>query len=56
MELIKNHAYVKAKPLSASAAELIEEVNEIKKAFKDLEKVKAGKLKTRPSSELLNEL
>lgn len=55
-ELIKGHSYVKAKPLSAPDAAILEEIMHIKKAFKNLEKLKAGKLKTRPASELLNEL
>ncbi|HWZ16225.1 MAG TPA: hypothetical protein VNW95_13385 [Mucilaginibacter sp.] len=56
LELIKNYSYVKAKPISVSDAELFEEINEIKKAFKNVEKIKQGKLKGRPAEELLNEL
>lgn len=56
LELIKNYSYVKARPISAPDAELIEEINEIKKAFKNVEKIKEGKLKGRPAEELLNEL
>lgn len=56
MELIKPHTYVKAKPLSAPDAELLEEISHIKKAFKDVERIKAGKLKTRPIEDLLNEI
>jgi hypothetical protein len=56
MELIKNHAYVKAKPLSAPDAAVLDELSHIKKAFKSLDKLKAGKLKTRPASDLLNEI
>ncbi|WP_147425608.1 hypothetical protein [Mucilaginibacter gracilis] len=55
-ELIKQHSYVKAKTISEPNAAILEEIMHIKKAFKNLEKVKAGKLKTRPASELLNEL
>jgi len=47
---------VKARPISASDAALFEEIDEIKKAFKNVEKIKAGKLKGRPAEELLNEL
>jgi hypothetical protein len=56
LELIKNYSYVKAKPISVPDAELFEEINEIKKAFKNVEKIKQGKLKGRPAEELLNEL
>jgi hypothetical protein len=55
-ELVKQHFDVKAKPISSPDAAILEEIMHIKKAFKNLEKVKAGKLKTRPASELLNEL
>ena len=56
MEMIKDYSYLKAKPLSAPDAELLEEIHEIKKAFKNVEQIKAGKLKGRPAEELLNEL
>lgn len=56
MELIKNHSYVKAKALSEPDAAVLEELRHIKKAFKDLDKVKAGKLKTRPISDLFDDL
>lgn len=55
-ELVKQHFDVKAKPISSPDAAIFEEIMHIKKAFKNLEKVKAGKLKIRPASELLNEL
>ena len=55
MGIIKGYPYVKAKPLSAPDADLFEEINEIKKAFKNVEKIKSGKLKGRPAEELLNE-
>ena len=55
-DLIKEHSYIKAKPLSKPDAVILDEIMHIKKAFKNLDKVKAGKLKTRPASELLNEL
>ena len=56
MEMIKGHTYVKAKPLSSPDAELLEEIKEIKKAFKNADRIKAGKLKARPLEDLLNEL
>jgi len=54
--MLKTFTGVKAESISNRDAELLTEIKHIKKAFKDLEKVKAGKLKTRPASELLNEL
>ena len=56
IEMIKSYSYVKAKPVSAPDAELLEEINEIKKAFKNADKIKSGKLKVRSADELLNEL
>jgi len=56
MEIMKSYSYVKAEPISAPDAELLEEIKEIKKAFKNVEKIKAGKLKGRSAEELLNEL
>ena len=56
IEMIKSYSYVKAKPVSATDAELLEEINEIKKAFKNADKIKSGKLKVRSADELLNEL
>ncbi|EHQ29835.1 hypothetical protein [Mucilaginibacter paludis] len=56
MEVLKSFSYVKAKPLSAPDAAVLEELTHIKKAFKLADKVKAGKIKSRPASELLNEL
>jgi hypothetical protein len=56
MEMIKDYSYLKAKPLSTPDAELLEEIHEIKKAFKNVDRIKAGKLKGRPAEELLNEL
>jgi hypothetical protein len=44
MELIKNQFDAKAKPISAPDAAVLEELTHIKKAFKNLDKVKAGKL------------
>lgn len=56
MEMLKTFTGVKAVSISNRDAELLTEIKHMKKAFKDLKKVKAGKLKTRPASELLNEL
>lgn len=56
MGIIKNYSYVRAKPLSIPDVEFFEEINEIKKAFKNAEKIKSGKLKGRPAEELLNEI
>ena len=56
MEMLKNFPNIKAKPLSAPDVAVLEEISHIKKAFKNLDKIKAGKLKTRPVSALLNEL
>ncbi len=56
MELLKGISYVKAESISAADAELFEEIKEIKGAFKNVELIKAGKLKTRPASDLLNEI
>ena len=56
METINNLSYIKARPLSAPDAQLLEEIKEIKRAFKNAEKIKSGKLKGRPAEELLDEL
>ena len=56
IEIIKSYSYIKAKPISLPYAELFGEIKEIKKAFKNVEQIKAGKLKGRPAEELLNEL
>ena len=56
LELLKSHSYVKAKPLSTSDAAVLEELIHIKKALKLAGKVKASEIKSRPASELLNEL
>ena len=56
MEIIKSHSYVKDKIISTPDAELLDEINKIKKAFKSVEKIKTGKLKGRLAEELLNEL
>jgi hypothetical protein len=56
MELIKGQAYLKAKLLSAPDAAILEEINHIRKAFKLADKLQAGKIKSRPAAEFLNEL
>ena len=56
MEMINGISYVKAKPLSAPDAAVLEELAHIQKAFKLAEKVKSSKIKSRPASEFLNEL
>lgn len=56
MAMLKEHSYIKAKSISAPDAEILEEIMHIKKAFKDIELIKAGKLKTRPVEDLLNEI
>lgn len=56
MEMLKTFTGVKAESISKRDVDLLVEIKHIKKAFKDLEKLKAGKLKARPASELLNEL
>ncbi len=56
MEMIKNYSGAKATELSANDVELLDEIKEIKKAFKNADRIKAGKLKGRPVDEFLNEL
>lgn len=53
MEVLKSLPYVKAKTITDSKAQLIEE---IKEAVVNLNLVKKGKLKARPAKELINEL
>ena len=56
MEMLKKRSGVKARRLSAPDAAVLEELKHIRRAFKDVEKIETGKLKTRPLSALLNEL
>jgi len=56
IEMLKDYSFLKAKTLSAPDAELLEEIHEIKKAFKHAGQIKSGELKTRPAEDLLNEL
>ena len=55
-EMLKGYSYVKAKPISEPDAAVLAEIKHIKRALKDADKIKAGKLIGRPASELLNEL
>ena len=54
--MVKSFSNVKAEPISAPDVELFSEIKEIKNAFKNVELIKAGKLKARPAADLLNEL
>jgi len=56
IEMIKSYSYVKAKSLSAPDAELFEEIKEIKRAFKNANRIKAGNLKGRSAEEFLDEI
>ncbi|MBC7916135.1 MAG: hypothetical protein H7Y07_18680 [Pyrinomonadaceae bacterium] len=56
IELIKSYSFVKAETISATDAELFNEIKEIKTAFKNAELINSGKLKVRSAEELLNEL
>lgn len=53
MELLKNLPFVKARPLTPSKAQVLEELRE---AVENMTLVKEGKLKARPAKELLDEL
>ena len=53
MKLIKEHSFVKARHISALDADLLEEIRQIKKAFKNADLIKAGKLKGRLADDLL---
>ncbi len=56
MEMLKTFKGVKSERISKHEAALFIEMRHIRKALKDVEKVKSGKLKARPASELLDEL
>jgi hypothetical protein len=56
IELLKSYSYVKAKPLSAPDAAVLEELSHLKKALSLGDKVKSGKMQSRPAAEFLNEL
>lgn len=53
MELLNNFNFVKAKPLTPYKAEVLEGLRE---AVEEVSQIKAGKKKTQPLSEFLNEL
>jgi hypothetical protein len=53
MELLKNLPFVKAKTLTPSKAQFLEE---LKEAVENMALVKQGKLKARPAKDLLDEL
>jgi len=53
MKLIKEHCFVQARHISAVDADLLEEIRQIKKAFKNAENIKDGKLKGRLADDLL---
>lgn len=56
MDLIKKNSDAKVKTISTPDAAIFAEITEIKKAFTNAQKIKAGKLRGRPADELLNEL
>ncbi|WP_257666749.1 hypothetical protein [Parapedobacter tibetensis] len=56
MEVLKDFSFVNAEALSESDIELFNEIKEIKTAYKNATSVKAGKLKTRPIEDLMNEV
>jgi hypothetical protein len=53
LELLKNLPFVKAKTLTPSKAQVLEELRE---AVENMTLIKQGKLKARPAKELLDEL
>lgn len=53
LEVLRNFSFVKAKPLSAKKAQLLEEIAE---AVHNVNLAKSGKLKPRTLTELLDEL
>jgi hypothetical protein len=53
MELLKNFSFVKAKPLTAYKAKVLEDVKE---AVEEMKLIKAGKLEARNAEDLFNEL
>ena len=53
LELLKNFSFIKAKTITPTKAELIED---IKQAVDNLNLVKQGKMQVRPAKDLLNEL
>lgn len=53
MELLKNFSFIKAKPLTAYKAKVLEDVKE---AVEEMKLIKAGKMEARNAEELFNEL
>ncbi len=53
LELLKNFSFVKAKTLTSSKAQFLEELRE---AVEEVSLIKAGKKKTRNLEDFLNEL
>jgi hypothetical protein len=53
MELLKNFSFIKAKPLTAYKAKVLEDVKE---AVEEMKLIKAGKLEARNAEDLFNEL
>jgi hypothetical protein len=53
MELLKNFAFVKAKPLTSYKARVLED---LKEAVDEMKLIKAGKLEARNAEDLFNEL
>lgn len=53
MEVLKSISYVKAKPITAEKALLLEEISE---AVKEMKLIRAGKKKARNAEDFLNEL
>jgi len=56
MEMARNFTSVATKTLSEQDAELLEEIKEIRLAFKHADEIDAGTLKGRPVEDLLREL
>lgn len=53
MELLRSFSFVKAKPISATKARVLDEVNE---AVEYMSYIKQGKAKARPAKDVLNEI
>lgn len=53
MELLKSFPFVKAKPISTTKAQLIEE---LKEAVEEMKSIKTGKKTARNAEEFINEL
>ena len=53
MELLRSFSFVKAKPISATKARVLDEVNE---SVEYMSYIKQGKAKARPAKDVLNEI